>query len=52
MPSSQVAQCDKYVEFANRCLQLASTTRDEESRRILREMAAEWLDLAERALGS
>lgn len=50
MPSSQAAQSEKYVEFANYCLQFASTTKDEGSRKILREMAAEWLHLAERAL--
>jgi hypothetical protein len=41
---------DRYVDFANHCLQLAATTADEQSRRILREMAASWLELAEVAL--
>jgi hypothetical protein len=46
----RAALTDRYVDFANHCLQLAATTADEQSRQLLREMAAEWLDLAERAL--
>jgi hypothetical protein len=38
------------VDYANHCLQLAATTTDERSRRILREMASKWLELAEMAL--
>jgi hypothetical protein len=46
----QAALSDRYVDFANHCLQLAATTNDERSRQILREMAAQWLELAEVAL--
>jgi hypothetical protein len=43
----QAALSDRYVDFANHCLQLAAKTTDERSRRILREMATKWLELAE-----
>lgn len=46
----QAALSDRYVDFANHCLQLAATTTYERSRRILREMATKWLELAEMAL--
>ena len=46
----QAALSDRYVDFANHCLQLAATTTDERSRQILREMATKWLELAEVAL--
>jgi hypothetical protein len=38
---------EQYVTFATYCLQLAKVATDRESRTILREMAAEWLKLAE-----
>ena len=41
---------DRYVDFANHCLRLAASTTDMQSRQILREMAAQWLELAEKAL--
>jgi hypothetical protein len=37
----------RYVGYATHCLELAKTTTDQKSRNILREMAAEWLKLAE-----
>jgi len=43
---------DRYVDFANHCLQLAASTTDTQSRLMLREMAAQWLELAEQALSS
>jgi hypothetical protein len=46
----QAAISDRYVDFANYCLQLAAATTDERSRRMLREMATKWLELAEVAL--
>ena len=46
----QAALSDRYVDYANHCLQLAATTTDERSRRMLREMATKWLELAEGAL--
>jgi hypothetical protein len=38
---------EQYVDFATHCLQLAKVTADHQSRIVLREMAAEWLKLAE-----
>jgi hypothetical protein len=38
---------ERYVGYATHCLQLAKVTTDQESRAILKEMAAEWLKLAE-----
>jgi hypothetical protein len=40
-------QRERYVGFATYCLQLAKVTTDEYNRAILREMAEEWLKLAE-----
>ena len=50
MHHSRNAKCEEYVEYANRCLAMASTTTDDTSRALLRKMAAEWLELAEAAL--
>jgi hypothetical protein len=41
---------ERYVGYATHCLQLARTTTDQESRAVLKEMAAEWLKLAEAPL--
>ncbi len=38
---------ERYVTFVTHCLQLAKVARDGQSRAILKEMAAEWLKLAE-----
>ena len=38
---------EQYVAFATHCLQLAKVSADHESRAVLREMAAEWLKLAD-----
>jgi hypothetical protein len=38
---------ERYVGFATHCLQLAKIAADHQSRAILREMATEWLKLAE-----
>ena len=37
-----------YTRYAERCVETAKTLRDREERSPLREMAAEWLRLAER----
>ena len=50
MQNTISAKCEQYVGYANHCLILASTTNDDESRVLLRQMAAEWLELAEGAL--
>ena len=51
MQGLKSAKCEEYVECANHCLTLASSTADGESRLLLRPMAAEWLELAEKPLG-
>ncbi len=40
---------EEYVGYAEHCVKLARQTSDPESRRILREMAAEWLRLVDKA---
>jgi hypothetical protein len=50
MQSPKSAKCEEHVGYANHCLILASATTDDETRTVLRKMAAEWLKLAEGAL--
>jgi hypothetical protein len=40
----------EYVRFAGHCLEMVTVTRDRDTRSIQREMAAEWLHLAEEIL--
>ena len=40
----------EYARFAAHCLEMVTITRDRESRSIQREMAAEWLQLADAVL--
>jgi hypothetical protein len=40
---------EEYVAYAEHCVMLARQTNDQESRSILREMAAEWLRLVDKA---
>jgi hypothetical protein len=47
MAERSIEDRERYVGYANHCLQLAKAATDQESRTILREMAAEWLKLAE-----
>jgi hypothetical protein len=47
MADRSVDKREQYVAFATHCLQLAKVATDGNSREILREMAAEWLKLAE-----
>jgi hypothetical protein len=49
MTDRSIDKREQYVSFATHCLQLAKVTADHQSRAILREMAAEWLKLAEEA---
>jgi len=45
-----VPESDKhkdYVRYAEHCLNIVTATRDQESRSVQREMAAEWLRLAD-----
>ena len=47
MADRSIDKREQYVDFATHCLQLAKVPTDRKSRAILREMAAEWLKLAE-----
>ena len=49
MAKRSIDDRERYVGYATHCLQLAKATADRESRVILREMATEWLKLAEAA---
>jgi hypothetical protein len=40
---------ERYVGYATHCLELAEAATDQKSRMMLREMAAEWLKLAEKS---
>jgi hypothetical protein len=40
---------ERYVGYATCCLQMAKTVLDGQTRTTLREMASEWLKLAEHA---
>ncbi len=37
----------EYARFAEHCLEMVASTEDQEIRRVQREMAAEWLTLAD-----
>jgi hypothetical protein len=41
---------ERYVDYANCCLHLAKAATDNQARNRLREMASEWLKLAEQAI--
>jgi hypothetical protein len=47
MAERSIEDRERYVGYANHCLQLAKVATDLESRALLKEMAAEWLKLAE-----
>ena len=47
MTDQSIDKREQYVAFATLCLQLAKVAGDGQSRAVLREMAAEWLSLAE-----
>jgi hypothetical protein len=47
MEDRPVISRERYVDYATHCLQLARTSIDQNSRTLLKEMAAEWLRLAE-----
>jgi hypothetical protein len=48
MAERSIEDRERYVGYATHCLQLAKLATDQESRTILKEMAAEWLKLAEK----
>jgi hypothetical protein len=45
--SAKKRKQDRYVDYTEVCLKLAKETRDQDTRALLREMATEWLRLAE-----
>jgi hypothetical protein len=47
MTTPENDKSEEYERYAAYCLKAASKLPDQESRRVLREMAAEWLRLAE-----
>ena len=47
MADRSIDKREQYVGYATHCLKLAKATADRESRAVLKEMAAEWLKLAE-----
>ena len=47
MAERSIDDRERYVGCATHCLQLAKVATDQESRTVLKEMAAEWLKLAE-----
>lgn len=50
MADDPMERRERYVDYANCCLQLAKVTLDKKSRLFLREMASEWLKLAEQSV--
>jgi hypothetical protein len=40
----------EYARYANHCLEMTTMATDQDSRAVLREMAAEWLRLADAVL--
>jgi hypothetical protein len=48
MADRSIDDRERYVGYATHCLKLAKEATDQESRAILREMATEWLGLAEK----
>lgn len=48
MEEQPIDKRERYVDYANCCLQLAKVVLDNRSRATLKEMASEWLKLAER----
>jgi hypothetical protein len=49
MADQSIDKREQYVAFATHCLQLAKVAANRQSRDVLKEMAAEWLKLAEAA---
>jgi hypothetical protein len=47
MADRSIDKREQYVAFATHCLQLAKISADRQSRAVLKEMAAEWLKLAD-----
>jgi hypothetical protein len=49
MTNPTIEKREEYVSYAEHCVKLARQTSDPESRSILREMAAEWVRLVDKA---
>jgi hypothetical protein len=49
MAEEAIDRRERYVDYDNICLQLAKVITDNPSRTKLREMASEWLELAEQS---
>ena len=49
MTEQPIDKRERYVGYATCCLQMAKTVLDGQTRTTLREMASEWLKLAEHA---
>jgi hypothetical protein len=47
MAERSIDDRERYVGYATHCLQPAKVAADRESRAVLKEMAAEWLKLAD-----
>jgi hypothetical protein len=47
MAEQPIDKRERYVGYASHCLQLAKVVFDNQSRVFLKEMASEWLKLAE-----
>jgi hypothetical protein len=50
MPVLQSNKHKEYARYAEHCLNMVAATKDQEARALIREMAAEWLKLADMAL--
>lgn len=50
MAEDPIERRERYVDYANCCLQFAKVALDKKSRVLLREMASEWLKLAEQSV--
>jgi len=50
MAVSKIVRHADYVRYAEHCLKMVTATKDQEARSIQREMAAEWLRLADEIL--
>jgi hypothetical protein len=47
MANRKINRHNEYVRYANHCLEMMSVAKDHDSRSIQREMAGEWLRLAD-----
>ncbi len=47
MDSPTLETRERYVGYAEQCVRMAKRAEDPETREVLRDMAAEWLKLAE-----